>query len=129
NGTRAYLLHEMGNLMTTFAYDGDLGTLQPLQTVSTIPAELTDATTAAEVVVAPSGRFVYGSNRGYHSIVIHAVDPADGTLTAIAWVPTEGRTPRHFAIDPTGDFLYAENQDSDTIVAFRVDQATGRLTT
>jgi 6-phosphogluconolactonase len=56
------------------------------------------------------------------------VNQADGTLTAIDWTPTQGKTPRHFAITPSGAYLYAENQDSDTIVVFRVDAATGRLT-
>jgi hypothetical protein len=34
--------------------------------------------------VAPSGRFVYGSNRGHDSIVIFAIDAAGGTLSPSA---------------------------------------------
>lgn len=77
--------------------------------------------------MAPSGRFVYGSNRGHDSIVILAVDGATGVLTPVGWEPTQGRVPRFFALDPSGAFLYAANQNSDTIVAFAVDQGTGKL--
>lgn len=77
--------------------------------------------------MAPSGRFVYGSNRGHDSIIIFAVDRAQGTLTPLRWVSTQGKTPRFFGLDPAANFLYAANQDSDTIVTFRVDKATGGL--
>jgi 6-phosphogluconolactonase (cycloisomerase 2 family) len=81
----------------------------------------------AEIQVAPSGNFVYVSNRGQDSIAIFGVDPADGRLTPIGWEPTRGRTPRYFTLDPTGSLLYAANLESDNIVAFRVDQKSGKL--
>src|SRR5262249_14540736 len=82
----------------------------------------------AEVAVAPSGRFVYASNRGHDSIGIFGVDGTSGTLAPIGWEPTRGRMPRFFTLDPTGRFLYAANQASDTIVIFDVNEATGKLT-
>ena len=78
--------------------------------------------------VAPSGLFLYGSNRGHDSVVTFAIDKATGGLTPIGWEPTQGTTPRFFALDPTGTHLYAANQNSDTVVIFRVDQTTGKLT-
>jgi 6-phosphogluconolactonase len=118
----------MGSLMTTFAYNREHGVLEARQTISTLPEGFSGVSTAAEVAVAPSGRFVYGSNRGHDSIAVFAVNQADGTLSPIEWASTQGKTPRHFALDPGGAFLYAENQDSDSIVAFSVDRATGWLT-
>ena len=76
----------------------------------------------------PSGKFVYGSNRGHDSIAVFAVDPGKGTLRAIEQVSTQGKTPRNFGIDPTGSYLLAANQDSRNIVVFRIDPNTGRLT-
>lgn len=128
NRTHAYLLHEMGNILITFAYDPDRGVLQPIQTISTLPSDFAGVSTAAEVVVAPSGGFVYASNRGHDSIVTYRMDPANGALAPVDWVPTQGKTPRHFAIDPAGSFLFAENQDSDSVVTFRIAPTTGRLT-
>ena len=63
-----------------------------------------------EVLVHPSGKFVYGSNRGHNSIVEFAVDGVTGRLRRMGWYPTQGKTPRNFEIDPTGTFLLAANQ-------------------
>jgi 6-phosphogluconolactonase len=126
-GRHAYLINELSNTMTAFAYDARRGALSQLQTISTLPADFAAASTAADVHVHPSGRFVYGSNRGHDSIAIFAVNQETGRLTAVGYEPTGGRTPRGLAIDPTGTYLLAANQDSDTIVTFRVDQHTGLL--
>jgi 6-phosphogluconolactonase len=124
----AYLINEIGSTMTAFAYDEAAGALAELQTLSTLPAGFSGRSHCADVHVAPSGKFVYGSNRGHDSIIIFAVDEATGKLSVVDYEPTQGQTPRNFAIDPTGAFLLAANQNSDTIVVFRIDPATGRLT-
>jgi 6-phosphogluconolactonase len=122
-----YQINELDSTVTTFSVDATRGELMPLQTITTLPPSFTGASTTSEIVVAPSGRFVYGSNRGHDSIVIFAIDGATGTLTPVGWESTQGRVPRFFALDPSGAFLYAANQNSDTIVAFAVDQGTGKL--
>ena len=78
------------------------------------------------MAVHPSGRFVYGSNRGHDSIAVFRVGD-DRTLTRVGIYSTGGKTPRHFAIDPSGGFLLAANQESDSLVLFRIDQKTGAL--
>jgi 6-phosphogluconolactonase len=113
--------------MTTYAFDADKGGLKPLQILPTAPPTHIGNNTGAEVCVAPSGRFVYGSNRGHDSIAIFAIDAQTGTLRVVGWEPTQGRTPRYFGLDPSGTELYAANQNSDTVVIFRVDPATGKL--
>jgi 6-phosphogluconolactonase len=123
----AYVIDELDSTMTTYRYDPARGALQPVQVAPTIPPSFTGNNTGAEVAVAPSGQFVYGSNRGHDSIVIFAVDRAQGSLTPVGWEPTQGKTPRFFGLAPGANFLYAANQDSDTIVTFRINQATGRL--
>lgn len=126
-GKFAYLINEMSNTVTAFDYDASTGTLTEIQTISTLPAGFKGRSYTAEVQVHPSGKFVYGSNRGHNSIAIFAVDPGTGRLTAAGHEPTQGKNPRNFAIDPTGAYLLAENQDSDSIVVFRIDPATGGL--
>jgi 6-phosphogluconolactonase (cycloisomerase 2 family) len=123
-----YVINELDSTITTFRFDPERGGLTPLQTITTLPPNFTGNSTTSEIVVAPSGRFLYGSNRGHDSLAIFAIDDATGTLTSIGWESTQGKTPRFFAIEPSGTFLYAANQDSDTIVTFRVDQASGKLT-
>jgi len=127
NGKLVYLINEMASTIITFAYDPQAGTLRELQTVSTLPTDYKGQNDTAEIQVHPSGKFVYGSNRGHNSIAVFAVDPKAGTLKLVEHVPTQGKTPRGFSIDPTGEFLIAANQESNTMVVFRLDQASGRL--
>lgn len=127
-GPHAYVLNELDSTLTTYRFDAAAGGLTPLQVITTLPPAFTGDNTTSEIAVAPSGRFVYASNRGHDSIVIFRVDAATGVLEPVGWEPTRGKTPRFFALDPAGSFLYAANQDSDTIVAFRVDPHAGTLT-
>lgn len=127
-GKFAYVINEMANTVTAFAYDAAAGALTEVQTISTLPADFKGTSYTAEVQVHPSGKFVYGSNRGHDSIAVFSVNEATGKLTLVEVEPTQGKNPRNFALDPTGAFLLAENQDSDSIVVFRIDPATGALT-
>ena len=120
-------MNELDSTVTAFRLDRINGTLKEAQTVRTLPEDFSGINTTADVHVSPSGRFLYGSNRGHNSIVAFDIDEKTGKLKLIGHTSTEGRTPRNFAVDPTGRFLLAANQDSDTIVTFRLDAATGRL--
>jgi 6-phosphogluconolactonase len=126
----AYVINEMTCTVTAFACDAGAGRLETLQTITTLPEGVTAGRglSTAEVQVHPSGRFLYGSNRGHDSITVFAVDEVTGRLTFVQNEPTQGNTPRNFGIDPTGQYLLAANQRSDSVVVFRIDQATGRLT-
>ena len=84
--------------------------------------------TCAEVQIAPSGRFLYGSNRGHDSIAIYSVDQDSGQLSLVGHESTRGKIPRNFEISPDGRWLAAANQDSNSVVMFSVDPTTGLLT-
>ncbi len=127
SGKFAYVISEMANTVTGFAYDAEKGALAEFQTISTLPPAFKGTSYTAEIQVHPTGKFVYGSNRGHDSIAIFAVDQANGSLSVAQFEPTQGKNPRNFAIDPSGHYLLAENQDSDSIVVFRINQATGGL--
>lgn len=127
NGNFVYAINELNSTVTVYRYDPAKGTLTELQTVSTLPEGFRDTNTTAEVQVHPSGRFLYGSNRGHDSIAIFAIDGESGKLSLVGHQPTQGRTPRNFGIDPTGTYLLAANQDSDNIVVFKIDAQTGKL--
>jgi 6-phosphogluconolactonase len=122
-----YLINEMAATIMVFAYDWDTPALKELQTISMLPEKFEGSKSGAEIQMHPSGKFVYGSNRGHDSIAVFAVDGKSRKLTPVQHQSTQGKTPRHFVIDPTGKWLLAENQDSDNIVIFRIDQETGKL--
>ena len=127
SGRFVFLISEMSATLTVFAYDAKRGALKELQTISTLPEGYAGERSGAEVQVHPSGKFVYGSNRGHDSIAVFGFDSTRGELTCVQHQATQGKMPRHFAIDPTGQWLLAENQESDSVVVFRVDATTGRL--
>lgn len=127
SGGWVYLIEELSNEVTTFRWDGEGGTLTERQTVPTLPTDFAGESTAAEILVHPSGHFVYASNRGHDSVAIFAVDPSAGTLTFVERVNSDGRTPRYMAFDPTGAWLVVANCDSDSAAVFRIDRSTGRL--
>jgi 6-phosphogluconolactonase (cycloisomerase 2 family) len=132
----AYVINELGSSVTTYRFDPQGGSLQPIQIVPSIPPSYTGNNTGAEIVVAPAGRVVYASNRGHDSIAIFAVDQRDGALTSVGWAPTHAKSPRFFCLDPAAKFLYAANadegfsqeQNTDTIVPFRINHTNGMLT-
>jgi 6-phosphogluconolactonase len=126
-GKYAYVINELNSTVTTLRYDGERGSLREIQTISTLPKEFEGVSTCAELQLSPSGKYLYGSNRGHDSIVIYAIDPMSGMLSSIGHKSTQGKTPRHFMIDPEGAFLLAANQDSDNLVAFKIDSISGEL--
>jgi len=127
SGSWGYVINELDSTITAFKYDRASGILREVQTVSTLPADFSGKNSCAEIEVAPSGRFVYGSNRGHDSIVVFSIDQQSGRLNLVQHVSTQGRTPRNFAIDPAGGFLLAANQNSDSVVTFRIDRKSGKL--
>jgi 6-phosphogluconolactonase len=127
NGRFAYVINEMGNTITTFAYEPQTGALSTLQTLPTLPDGYTGDNHTADIHVHPNGKFLYGSNRGHDSIAIYAIDSETGTLEALGQESTRGEGPRNFMIDPSGTFLLAGNGQTDTVVTFRINQESGAL--
>lgn len=128
DGRHAYVINELLSTLTVFQYDAKAGRMSAVETVSTLPPGHDGKdTTTAEVRVHPSGRFVYGSNRGHDSIALFQRDAVSGRLALSEITKTGGKTPRNFAFDPSGNWLFAGGQNSDDIRLFRIDPKTGSL--
>jgi len=123
----AYVINELDYTVTAFAYKPASGTLTDIQTITTVPNEFDGSNSCAEVRVHPSGKFLYGSNRGHDSIAVYRIDQVKGTLTFVEHETDDIKTPRNFNIDPTGKFCLVANQGSDSVVVFRINQKTGAL--
>jgi 6-phosphogluconolactonase len=123
-----YCINEKSMSVTVYSYDPAQGLSHEIQSISTLPSGAADASwSTAELILHPSGRYLYGSNRGHDSIVAYRVNEQGGRLTLIGHTPTQGHMPRGFGIDPSGRWLLVGNQDSNSIVAFAVDPQTGVL--
>ncbi len=127
SGKFAYVIQELDNHITAMRYDAQSGALRALTTTSTLPADFSGRSYCADIHVHPSGKFLYGSNRGHNSIAVFAVAD-DGALSAIQHQSVGGDWPRNFTIDPSGRYLLVANQKSSNIVVFEIDQTTGKLT-
>lgn len=124
----AYVINELDSTLTAFVYEESNGSLDEIQSISTLPHDFEGVSHCADVHVHPSGKFVYGSNRGHDSIAMFRIAEGSGLLTYLGCEPTHGKTPRNFAVDSVGNYLYSANHDSDNIVTFQIDRETGRLT-
>ncbi len=127
NGRFGYVINELDSTIMAFEYDKIGGKLAGLQTISTLPAGFKGASFCADLHVHPSGKFLYGSNRGHDSIAVFAIDQNNGKINLIGHESTIGRWPRNFAIDATGTWLLAANQNTDNVATFRIDTQTGKL--
>lgn len=128
SGRFAYANGEADLTLSVFRYDVDHGTLGHIQHLPTVPDGIdTGEFSTAQIVVYPTGRFVYVSNRGHDSIAVFQIDQTEGTATRIAIESTRGQAPRNFMIDPSGRFLYVANQDAGTIECFTIDPRSGLL--
>lgn len=126
SGRWVYVSNEAGDSIGVFAIDESTGTLERIQTATTLPDNF-DGTqnSTAHCEMTADGRFVYVSNRGHDSIACFAVDQSTGQVTLLEQEPTEA-VPRSFTIDPSGQFLYAAGEGSGRLAGFRIER-DGRL--
>jgi len=127
DGRHAYVINELHSTVTALDYDPTSGALGTRQTISTLPDDFQEKNSTAEVQVHPSGKFLYGSNRGHDSIAVFAIDADTGRLTLVERESTQGQSPRNFGIDPTGKYLLAANQTTHNVVVFGIDAENGAL--
>jgi len=127
DGQFAYVINEMTLKVNAFRVDAASGALAEVQSLSTLPKGTDPVGSTAEVVAHPSGKFLYGSNRGHDTIVVYAIDGATGQLTRVENEPIRGKTPRNFVVSPDGKWLLAAGQQSDSVTVFAIDARTGEL--
>ena len=122
-----YCDDEAGDSVTAYHFNRETGTLDPFQTVSTLPPDFSKNNSCADIEITADGRFVYASNRGHNSVAGFAVDLDAGTLTSIGQAAT-GDTPRSFNLSPDGTLLVAAGQTSHDLHSYRRDSDSGKLT-
>jgi len=137
-----YLLSEMAGTVTTFAIDARSGLLTEVGSVSALPPDtklgpglprgsvagrnMDNDIWAADLHLAPNGKFIYVSERTSNSISAFGVDGASGKLAYLSTTATE-RQPRGFNIDPNGRFMVVTGEKSDTISVYAIEQSSGAL--
>lgn len=122
-GRNAYLLNELGDVLTVFRYrDGVLKKIQQLKAYSG------KGHGSADIHQTPDGRFLYTSHRlKGDGIAIFRVNPTTGKVKKTGFQPT-GKHPRNFAVTPNGKYLLCACRDSDRIEIYAIHPDSGQLT-
>ena len=123
-----YLVDELDAALHVYAWESAGGTLQLLQSTTTLPAGFAGKPWAADLHLTPDGRYLYASERTSSTLSAFRVDPSTGLLQPLGQTPTE-KTPRGFAIDPSGRYLIAAGQESHSVSVYAIDANTGALGT
>ena len=110
-----WVLNELDSSVTTCRWAA--GQLEPVEVVSTLPADFFGASTAAAIATAKGGRLVYASNRGHDSVAGFGTDREDGRLRPLGWTRAPGRDPRFVAVHD--DTLFVASETDDLIGRFR----------
>lgn len=127
NGKSVYLINELKNTITFFAYEPESGKLTTQQTISTLPDDSDGVTHTADVKITPNGKYLYGTNRGHDSIACYRIGD-DGRLTLIKIEPSLGKGPQNLLITPDGQWLICANMPGNNVVVFKINSETGELT-
>jgi len=125
NGQFMYLINELNSTLIVYRHQSDAGSLEELQTITTLPEGYKDRNSCADLHICRN--YLYASNRGHDSIAWFLIDNNTGRLSYQGRIASGGREPRGFVIDPSGTFLLAAHEKSDNVVVFKIDQATGKL--
>lgn len=125
-GKRVYAINELKNSVTFFDYNTETGALTEKQTISTLPEDFKDKSYCADVKITPNGKFLYGTNRGHHSIAMYRIGD-DGKLSLIGIEPSLGDGPQNLVITPDGKLVLCANMPGNNVAVFKIDQETGAL--
>ena len=135
--TWVYVINEVAGSVGYLTIDNSTGELTEQQTLSSVPGDYTEeAKFASEIAVAPSGEFLYVSNRygvsaevtTEGSLGVFAIDQSTGELSSVEFQGSRGALPRHFILSDDGSVLVVGNQNSNNIAVFSVNTETGALT-
>jgi 6-phosphogluconolactonase len=129
-GKHAFVLNELAMSLSVFDYDSSAGMMTLKQTIKTIPDSSRDHevfNSGSEILVHPSGRFVYSANRGNDTVSVFEFDEATGQMKRIQIEPVRGSWPRNINLSAGGNFLLAAGCDSNSVAPFKIDADTGRL--
>ncbi len=115
-----YILNELNNTIAVAQAATD-GTFATVQTINMLPEDFAGHSQGAHIAISADGSNLYASNRGHNSIVVFEI-AANGQLSVLQWVGTEGDWPRYFSLLPDESRLIVANERSHNLVAFTIDE-------
>lgn len=124
----AYVSGELSLEVSALSYDASKGSFRALQRISAVAeGEGSEGSSLSEILLHPSGTFLYTAVRGKNLISAFRVEEETGLLGVIEREKSIVARPRNFCVTPSGKWLIAAGQDSDDLVVFKIDLETGEL--
>lgn len=123
-----FVMNEFNNKIVSYAWDRHTGKLREIQKAFTVPSQFVGKSyTSCDIKIHPSGRFIYGTNHTFKSIVAYRVDEGTGTMSLIGNFRESIGAYRELGIDPSGQFLVAGNMETDEMDVYAIDADTGYI--
>ena len=126
SGKFAYLVYELGNVVTSFCYED--GEFSPTGTQTLLPSGFSGQSQAAALKLSADGRRLFATNRGHDSVAAFDIDSDTGRLSPAAISPLGGSWPRDFTVLPGERIALACLERAGEVRSFRYEKATGRFT-
>jgi len=117
-----FLLCELQSWVQVYRLDESTGDLNLIQELA-LSSNGDDA--GAEILVGPTGQFVYASSRGTGVVVVYKLEQ-DDTLTRVEEFLLSGTWPRSMAIKD--NMMLVADQYGDSVQVVMIDQESGKLT-
>lgn len=126
NSTFVYVLNELDGSIAAFDYVNDK--LTALQDLNTTPNLLNGKHGAADIHFSNDGKFLYTTDRGDANTISVFRVHANGMLSLVQQISTQGSGPRNFVVAPNDTVVLVANQNTNNITIFKRDKTTGFLT-
>ena len=126
NGKFAYILNELVSSVSVCTYDAKTGVFKVVETHPMLPEDFTEFSKAAAIRIHPSGKYLYGSNRGHDSVAVFEI-MKDGKIKLIQSYQEGIEWPRDFNIESKGKYMVLGNQNKGEIRTFLIGK-DGKLT-
>ncbi len=126
NGKYAYILNELVSSVSACTYDAKTGVLKVIETHPMLPSDFTEFSKAAAIRIHPSGKYLYGSNRGHDSIAVFEI-LKDGNIKLVQSYQEGIEWPRDFNIESKGKYMVLGNQNKGEIRTFLIGK-NGQIT-
>lgn len=120
-----YLVNELSNTIAVLSVQ-DNGNFCEQQRINLLPAATHTQNLGAAVKLDKTANYLYVSNRGHNSIASYQV-LANGNLSWLANVSSEGLWPRDILVTDDNQFLLVANEHSNAVNLLRIDPQTGAL--
>lgn len=129
---RLYVFNELSCTLSAYNFNPESGSLVLCRTFPVLPPtrpnEKPSVGQGAEIVLHPSGRFLYVSSRISNTLTLFEEVETDEYLRPIQHLSAGGEIPRHITFDPSGNWLLAVCQKTGRIFSFFVHNSDGILT-